>query len=265
GYITEGLVTKEFENDVAAYVGCNHAIALTSCSAALEIALRVLDVGPGDEIIAPDFTYPITAGVAFLVGAKPVLVDVKLDDYKIDFAEVEKAITPKTKAVLPVLIFGNPVDIKPLRELQEKHGFAIIEDAACPRVQLSKIEKIIVERQRKARIYDELLSPYSRWLSTPFKKPGYKYNYQSYCIYLKIPKIRDQLIAEMKHFGIETQIGTFCPHLQPVFKNTRRIGDCQNAVKAFENILTLPMAPQITEEDQKYVVEKLVELLRKRA
>lgn len=133
GYITEGLVTKEFENDVAAYVGCNHAIALTSCSAALEIALRVLDVGPGDEIIAPDFTYPITAGVAFLVGAKPVLVDVKLDDYKIDFAEVEKAITPKTKAVLPVSIFGNPVDIKPLRELQEKHGFAIIEDAACPR------------------------------------------------------------------------------------------------------------------------------------
>ena len=76
GYLTEGPVTREFESRFAKYIGVKHGIAVTSASTGLELALRVLGVGPGDEIIAPDFTYPITASVAYHVGAEPVLVDI---------------------------------------------------------------------------------------------------------------------------------------------------------------------------------------------
>lgn len=131
GFMTEGPVTAEFEQKFARYVGVKHAIASTSCTTALEIVLRAWGVGPGDEIISPDFTYPITAGVAYLIGAKPVLVDVDPNDFTMDYDAVEKAITPHTKAVLPVSLFGSPIDISRLRELQRRHGFKILEDAAC--------------------------------------------------------------------------------------------------------------------------------------
>jgi dTDP-4-amino-4,6-dideoxygalactose transaminase len=131
GYLTEGPVTKEFENAVRRYVGCKHAIAVTSCTTGLEMALRVLGVGPGDEVIVPDYTYPATADVVAIVGATVVIVDVSPKTMLIDYEALEAAITDKTKAVIPVSLFGNPLDWGRLNEIKMRHNLYMIEDAAC--------------------------------------------------------------------------------------------------------------------------------------
>jgi perosamine synthetase len=131
GYLTEGPVTKEFENIFKDYVGCGHAIAVTSCTTGLEIALRALGVGPGDEVIVPDYTYPATADVVSIVGATPVIVDVTRDTMLIDYDALDDAVTPKTKAVIPVSIFGNPLDYDKLNSIKKRRGVYMIEDAAC--------------------------------------------------------------------------------------------------------------------------------------
>ncbi|MBW2094975.1 MAG: DegT/DnrJ/EryC1/StrS family aminotransferase [Deltaproteobacteria bacterium] len=131
GYLTEGPVTKAFENALRDFVGCAHAIAVTSCTVGLELALRALNVGPGDEVIVPDYTYPATADAVAIVGATVVLVDVSRDSMLIDYDSLEQAITERTRAVIPVSLFGNPLDYDRLNEMKKKHGVYIIEDAAC--------------------------------------------------------------------------------------------------------------------------------------
>ncbi|MCK4444152.1 MAG: DegT/DnrJ/EryC1/StrS family aminotransferase [Thermoplasmata archaeon] len=131
GYMTEGPKTKEFESKFAEYVGASHGIATTSCTTAMELCLRVLGMGEGDEVIVPDFTYPATADVVRFVGATPVLVDVSLESYNVHAEHLREAITPRTRCVMPVSLFGNPIDIEPIEELKEEHGFSIVEDAAC--------------------------------------------------------------------------------------------------------------------------------------
>jgi len=130
-FLTEGDFTKRFETEFAKYVQVEHAVAVTSCTTALELALRVLDIGPGDEVIVPDFTHPATGNVVLSVGAKPVLVDVDIKTFNTDAEKIAKGISNKTKAIIPVSLFGNPLDMRPIIELKEKHGFVIIEDAAC--------------------------------------------------------------------------------------------------------------------------------------
>lgn len=131
GYLTEGPVTKEFENKLKEYIGCKNVIAVTSATTGLEVALRALNIGAGDEVIVPDYTYPATASVIPIVGAKAVIVDVTKDSMLIDYDEIEKAITPKTKAIIPVSIFGNPLDYDRLNAIKQKYNVFIIEDAAC--------------------------------------------------------------------------------------------------------------------------------------
>jgi len=130
GYLTEGPVTREFEQKFADYIGCKHAIAVTSCTTGLEMALRVLNIGPGDEVIVPDYTYPATASVIPIVGATAVIVDMSKDTMLIDYSAIEEAITEKTKAIIPVSSFGNPLDYEKLNEIKQKHNLYIIEDAA---------------------------------------------------------------------------------------------------------------------------------------
>jgi len=131
GYLTEGPVTKDFENAIRHYIGCEYAMAVTSCTTGLEMALRVLNIGPGDEIIVPDYTYPATADVVAIVGATVVIVDVSKDTMLIDYDALEGAITPRTKAVIPVSIFGNPLDYDRLNAIKQRFGIYTIEDAAC--------------------------------------------------------------------------------------------------------------------------------------
>ncbi len=131
GYLTEGPVTKEFENTLKDYLGCDYLVAVTSATTGLEMALRALSIGAGDEVIVPDYTYPATASVAPLVGAKAVIVDVVKDTMLIDYDAIEDAITENTKAIIPVSLFGFPLDYNRLNEIKEKHNLYIIEDAAC--------------------------------------------------------------------------------------------------------------------------------------
>ena len=131
GYLTEGEVTKEFESLCKQYIGVSHAIAVSNCTVGLEASLRALGIGPGDEVIVPDYTYPATASVVHLVGAMPVLVDVDPSSMLINLDKASEAVTPRTKAIIPVSLFGNPLDYDALNAFKQEHSVWIIEDAAC--------------------------------------------------------------------------------------------------------------------------------------
>jgi perosamine synthetase len=131
GYLTEGPVTRQFEESIKNYTGCKFALAVCNCTVGLEMALRALKIGPGDEVIVPDYTYPATASVVEIVGAKIVIVDVDPGDMLIDYEALEKAITSRTKAIIPVSIFGNPLDYSKLWDIKKKHDLYLVEDAAC--------------------------------------------------------------------------------------------------------------------------------------
>ncbi|MCG8551789.1 MAG: DegT/DnrJ/EryC1/StrS family aminotransferase, partial [Desulfobacterales bacterium] len=131
GYLTEGPVTQEFEKCIAKFCGTSHCIAVTSCTTGLELALRALGIGDGDEVIVPDYTYPATAAVVNIVGATAVIVDIDPETMLIDYNALETAITEKTRAVIPVSLFGNPLNWDRLKAIQARHRLFIIEDAAC--------------------------------------------------------------------------------------------------------------------------------------
>ena len=131
GHWTEGPVTRELETAFREFTGCRHALAVTSCTTGLEMALRCLEIGPGDEVIVPDYTYPATASAVAIVGARAVLVDCDPATMNIDYDAAERAIGPRTRAIIPVSLFGNPVDYARLNALKARHHLRIVEDAAC--------------------------------------------------------------------------------------------------------------------------------------
>jgi dTDP-4-amino-4,6-dideoxygalactose transaminase len=130
GWITTGPRTQRFERMLAEYTGARHAIAVNSCTAALHLSLAALGVGPGDEVITTAITFPATANVVIHQGAKPVLVDVDPTTLNIDPAAVEAAITPRTKAIIPVHMAGHPAEMDAIWAIAARHGIAVIEDAA---------------------------------------------------------------------------------------------------------------------------------------
>ena len=131
GWLTQGPRVTEFENKVASYVGASHAIATTSCTTSLQLALELCNITPGDEVILPSYTWIATANVIRMVGARPVFVDIDLDTMNISPAALKGAITKKTRAILPVHQFGLPADLDAISEIAKPHGITIVEDAAC--------------------------------------------------------------------------------------------------------------------------------------
>lgn len=129
GRLAQGPRVEEFEEAFAEYVEADHAVAVSSGTSALVVALAAHSIGEGDEVIVPTFTYAATANAVLLVGARPVLVDINHDDFSIDVARTEAAVTERTRAILPVHLFGHSCDLTKLRALAERHGLAIIEDA----------------------------------------------------------------------------------------------------------------------------------------
>ncbi len=130
GWITTGPKAQELEQEFARRVGCAHAVALSSATGAMHIALLALGIGPGDEVITPSQTWVSTANMICLLGATPVFVDVDRDTLMADVAAIEAAITPRTKAIIPVHYAGAAFDLDPLYALAERHGIRVIEDAA---------------------------------------------------------------------------------------------------------------------------------------
>ncbi len=130
GSFIMGPEIAELEAALAKYVGVKHCITVSSGTASLEIALRALGIGPGDEVITVPFTWISTAEAIRLVGATPVFVDIEPSSFTIDLEQVEPAITSRTKALLPVSLFGQMPDYQRINALAQKHGLAVIEDGA---------------------------------------------------------------------------------------------------------------------------------------
>jgi len=134
GILTQGLgagpMVTEFENSFSKFVKAKHAVAVNTGTAALHLAVAGTGIKPGDEVILPSFTFVSTAEVVVIAGAKPVFVDIDPETYNISPGMIERAVTKKTKAIMPVDLYGLPADMQPIREIAEKHGLTIIEDAA---------------------------------------------------------------------------------------------------------------------------------------
>ncbi len=130
GMLASGERVAEFERNFADYCGSTHAVAINNGTAALHAALLAADIGQGDEVIVPSFTFFATASAVSMTGAKPVFVDVDERTFNIDPAQVENAVTPRTKAVIGVHLFGQPFDVTGVEQVCESHNLTLIEDAA---------------------------------------------------------------------------------------------------------------------------------------
>ncbi|NEP13425.1 MAG: DegT/DnrJ/EryC1/StrS family aminotransferase [Symploca sp. SIO2C1] len=130
GYYIGGSSVKSFEQQFAAYLGVSECIGCNSGTDALYLALRALDIGPGDEVITTPFTFIATAEVITAVGAQPVFVDIDAATFNLDITKIAVAITDKTKAIIPVHLFGQPMDMDAIMSVAQAHGIAVIEDCA---------------------------------------------------------------------------------------------------------------------------------------
>ena len=130
GMLAMGRRTAEFEEAWAAYCGVRHAVFMSNGTVALEAILRALGIGPGDEVITVSFTFNATVSAIPQAGARPVFVDIRAEDFCIDPDQVEAAVTPHTKAIMPVHLYGLMADMEPLVAIAERHGIPLVEDAA---------------------------------------------------------------------------------------------------------------------------------------
>ena len=129
-YLVYGPIVKEFEKLFAEYIGVKHALTVCNGTVALDLILKALGIGSGDEVIVPDFTFIATANTVLFQGARPVFADIDLDTYNIDPNDVLEKITSRTRAIIVVHLYGHPADMKALSEIAEDHKLYLIEDAA---------------------------------------------------------------------------------------------------------------------------------------
>lgn len=130
GWWGTGPKAELFENEFKEYIGCKYALAVNSCTAGLHLALKVLNVGPGDEVITTPMTFCSTVNVVLHCGATPVFADIDINDWNINPKEIEKKITKKTKVILPVHLHGRPCKMDEISKIAKKHKLHIVEDAA---------------------------------------------------------------------------------------------------------------------------------------
>lgn len=326
-----GENVKKLEKDFAKYNGVNHALGVASGTDALHLALRALDIGAGDEVITVSFTFIATVEAISYVGATPVFADINPDTFNIDPKELEKKITPKTKAIIPVHLYGQPVDMTPILEIAKKYNLFIVEDCAQAIGAEYKGKKVgsfgdigcfsffptknlgtfgdggmmttnseyIAERiaslrnhGSKVRYYHDEIGLNSRLdeihaaiLNVKFphidkwnskrREAAYYYNElfknveeitipqedkNTYCVYhqytIKAPA-RDQLVKALHEKGVMAMIYYPVPiHLQAVYKNLDFAeGMLSQTEKCTELVLSLPMFPEITREQQQQVAE----------
>jgi dTDP-4-amino-4,6-dideoxygalactose transaminase len=130
GMLAQGSAVAEFEEMFALYCGVKYGVATSNGTTALHVALMAHEIGPGDEVITVPFTFIASANSILYTGAKPVFVDIDPDSYNINVDQIESAITPRTRAIMPVDLYGNPAEMSRIQDIATRHGLAIIEDAA---------------------------------------------------------------------------------------------------------------------------------------
>ena len=327
-----GKDVSNFEEEFAAYCGTKYAIGVDSELSALELSLRAYGIGPGDEVIVPAFTCTAAAAAISLTGATPKFIDVDPETWNIDAEKIEEAITPHTKAILPVHLYGLPADMHMMLGIAEKYNLKVVEDvcqahgamykgykvgslgnaagfsfyptknlgacgdagmittndakaaekiralrnygqrvknihelhpsnhrldslqAAILRVKLKHLEEWNASRCRISALYNELLS--NADVTRQMKPPGYQHVYYLYVIR---SRNRDALQAHLKGRGIETAIHYPLPvHLQPYYaKGEDRHGQFPIAEKLCNEVLSLPMYPELTEEQVEIIVSEI--------
>ena len=131
GWLVQGPKVKEFEEKWSAFTGAEHSIAVTSCTTALHLSLAALGFSPGDEAIIPAFTWISTANVVEHLGGKVVFCDIDLETFNIDPSQIESKITSKTRAILPVHLFGLAAEMKAINAIAQQYNLWVVEDAAC--------------------------------------------------------------------------------------------------------------------------------------
>lgn len=337
GRLTSGRFVADFEAGVAAAVGVAHAVAVTSATTALHLSLAALGVGPGDEVLVSDFTFPATGNVVVQLGAVPVLVDSRADAFALDVAHAASLVTDRTRAIIPVDPFGQPADLFGLGRLAGDHGLALVEDAACalgswldgracgafpnvgclsfhPRkvvttgeggaittddgeladrlrrlrshgavpgevgmqfvdcgynyrlselqaalglAQLRRLDQIISDRQRTARVYIERLQGVEG-VRLPRPGPGEIWSFQSLVVMLDDAIDRNAVVRLMAEAGIETTLGTYAMHAHPAFARFGyEPGQLPNSWRAQNQSLTLPLLPSMDPADVDRVVDAL--------
>lgn len=336
-----GKNVKQLEEDVAKYSHCEHGIGVGNGSDAIHIALQAKGIGEGDEVITTAFTFFATGGAVVRAGATPVYVDIEPITFNIDPAKIEAAITVRTKAIIPVHLYGQMADMKAIREIADKYNLIIIEDAAqaigaknqgksvgelgtaatysffptknlgaygdagmivTDDVELAENARVIRVHGSKPKYYHHVLGynsrldelqaailnvkfPYlDKWsearreraayytekinvklkdiIKTPNEVEGNYHVFHQYT--LRVPN-RDELQSFLREQGIATMI--YYPtalHLQPVFKDLGyQEGDLPETEKATKEALSLPMYPELKQEELDFVIEKIVEFYRK--
>ncbi len=324
-------VTK-LEEEFAAYCGVKYAIGVDNGLSALELSLRAFGIGPGHEVILPAHTFTATAAAISFTGATPVFVDVDPETWTIDVGKVEEAITSRTKAILPVHLYGLPADMHMILGIAEKYNLVVVEDAcqahgaiykghkvgsfgnasgfsfyptknlgACGdagmvttndasaaetiralrncgqrtknvheldpfnhrldsiqaailRVKLKYLDEWIASRRRLAAVYNTLLT--DSGVTKPAELPGYQHVYHLYVIRTQN---RDALQNLLKERGIGTAIHYPNPvHLQPYYlKDGKPQYSCPVAEKLCGEILSLPMYPELSEEQVAFVASEI--------
>jgi len=334
GFLTEGATTKEFEKQVADYLGVKHAVAVTSCTTGLHAVFECLGI-KGQEVIVPDYTYPATAEAVILAGGRPVLVDVDHHSMNMASENLEEAYDESMTVCCPVSWAGVPLE-RDIYQKAKELNLKVLEDSACslgakigsdyvgkiadyscfsfhPRkvittgeggmittddekiaeqcysfkhfgakgssfeiigtnykmsnvlsaiglIQMQKIEKIISERISKAMVYKELLEKIDR-IRPAYEGNGTRQTYQSYTCYVEKEGYREKIRNALADENIQSQIGTYALHLEPAYKNMKRVGKLENSESLFKNALTLPLHCKLTQEDQEKICKIISQTL----
>jgi UDP-2-acetamido-2-deoxy-ribo-hexuluronate aminotransferase len=336
GRFIMGPEIAEMESALASLVGMKHCISVSSGTHSLEIALRALEIGPGDEVVTVPFTWISSAEIILLVGATPVFVDIDPVTYNIDVNLIEQAITPRTKAIIPVSLFGQMPDYRRINEIAARHGVTVIEDAAqsfgatqhgklsCGVTKISSTsffpakplgcfgdggalfssDDALSDRMRAIRTHGGLQRhhhpyvgtngrmdtlqaavvlaklPHFQWEVDQRIRIGARYSQllKDHCI---VPEVesgnthvyaqytirvadRDRLGEQLKAAGIPTAVYyPKCVHEQPVFAPFGfKYGDFPESERAAAEVISLPMHPFLTEEEQDRVVSAVIGALK---
>lgn len=340
GQFILGPEVKSFEDAFARWLGAGHGIGVASGSDALLLALLALEIGPGDEVLTTPFTYFATGESIVRAGAKPVFIDIDPKSYNIQPEKIREKITGRTKAILPVHIYGQPCRMDALLDLAGRHHLAVVEDcaqahgtlwngrkvgtfgdygcfsfyptknlgaygdggfvsasdearalevrilrshgalkkyhheklginsrldeiqAAILNVKLKFLDQAITARRARAHRYNQLIQGAGLSdLGIPFEEPQGFHTYHLYVI--RAPR-RDALLAHLEKSGI--QAGVYYPfplHLEKPFAFLGYAkGLCPEAEKASLETLALPLFPEMTDDDQDYVVERIAQFYR---
>ena len=340
GRFIGGAAVADFERQFAHYLGVTECVACNSGTDALYLALKALEIGQGDEVITTPFSFIATAEAITLTGATPVFVDIDLNTFNLDVEQIEQAITRRTKAILPVHLFGQPVDMTALMAVAQAHHLFVIEDcaqatgaawnaqkvgsigqigcfsffptknlgacgdggaittnnpdiaaavrvladhgrsdryyhttvgvnsrldtiqAAILQIKLHHLDRWNEQRRELAERYHQLLKPVST-IKCPQALPGGIGVWNQYTVLVQTSVHRDQVRHQLQAAGISSTVYYPLPlHLQPVYEHLcYQNGQLPHSEQAAREVLSVPMFPGLTSEEQQQVVYGLKECL----